>query len=294
MQIDTYIKGLLPTIAREDILAKIADISRSIDDDTLPPLMAAKRSLSKHVFIDPFLKQTETKLKKALNSSYKGNFIDIVARVMGSQKKTLDVVASVISKHEGRTIARSAITYQTLQAMKIMDTVDFLNKYTRTLLIYTLAVETSAMRTGHTDLRLSKAQLRSLKEKIDVYISALSKLSFTDAVLKGNFESIPSIEVDEVNMKEQLNMMGRSTLDPGGVFSDGLVFQTVYPIRRMLADWQENSRQAAIEERKLLEYQIMDLKAAVAGENDPKVQRHLEYSEQRMRDLNQKIQKMEE
>jgi hypothetical protein len=106
------------------------------------------------------------------------------------------------------------------------------------------------------------------------------------------FEGIPDITVEVDNIDNVASATGLKNLDPLKIGAYGLVLNPIYHLRMVYAEWQVARFDAAKEERKLLDYQILDMKNALEGKSDPKLERALEYSQDRMSKLNYKIEKM--
>lgn len=68
----------------------------------------------------------------------------------------------------------------------------------------------------------------------------------------------------------------------------------IYHIRMAIAEWQVARYNAAIEEKRALEYRLLALKASSDGKKDAKLEEAIEYSEARLAKLNYKLATMEE
>lgn len=62
----------------------------------------------------------------------------------------------------------------------------------------------------------------------------------------------------------------------------------------MIADWQVSRYKAAQEEKRMLEFRLLKLKLQSTGKADAKLDQNIEYTEQRLQQLNFKLHKMEQ
>lgn len=295
MSISRYVRTLLPSFGKADLEKRIANLRRELNEDTLPPLSAANDVLKDHAFKDRFLLRVDNTATRVLNKRYRGNYINKLHAVIEKANDNLSLLERTLAKHKSRDIVIAGITYSQLHFFQLLDAITFVSKYTRTLLIYTLAVETDMLRQNrNVNYRMSKAEISMLKEKMEPYFSALKAIDHTEKDLEGLLKQVPEIEIDPENIDVDVAAVGASNLDPFGLVVQGIILNPVYHVRIAISDWEDHRRQAAKEERVTLQYQILDMKAALEQKEDANLRRALEYQEKRLAELNYKIAKMEE
>lgn len=295
MSLSKYVRTLLPTFAKSELEKHLANLQRELRENTMPPLTATNDILKNHQFKDKWLLAFDTAISRKLNPRYRGNFVNKIHAVMEKTADNLALLDRLLAKHKGRDIVISSITYNRLQILQLMDAIAFSLKYTRTLLVYTLAVETDMLRQNKTvNFRMSKAEINMLKDRRDVYFDALRAMDHTSRDMEKTISQVPEIEIDPENIDVDVAASGIMSLDPFGLAAQGLILNPIYHARIMWADWEDHRRQAAYEERVMLQYQILDIKNALEDKEDANVRKALDYSEKRLANLNYKIAKMEE
>lgn len=292
MQLSKIIDVLRSRTTKNDVEIQIADIHKGYEN-TSEPYKSAKDMLRDKSFEgDDFLSKLESGFQRQYKSKHR--MVDIISRMIEGIPGRTDVISKFILSEDSSLMIINDMTYVDLQCYRALDTFEFILKYSRWLLAYIFTKVTEAGDTVEDATVLAPAQIAWLREKAADFVSGVHTMDVDDQRLKRKLEEIPKVAVSEETAKQQMSVMGGAKLDPYGLVRTGFVYQTIYPVREAIEDWREKRRQAAITERQLLEYMILDLKAQQGGKNNMQVKRALEYQENRMRALNAQIAKMEE
>ena len=295
MSISNYVNKLLPIFKKGDMEKHIANLRKELAEDTMPPLIAIDEIMNKHVFKDKWCLSVDALATHKLNTRYRGNYISKIRAILEKNDEKLAKIENLLAKHKGRDIVISSITYSQLQIFQLLDAIAFTAKYTRTLLVYTMAVETEMLRQNkNVRRRMTKAELDMLKDRRDVFFDVLGSIDMSAKAMSETISNVPEIEIDVNRISVDIAASGITALDPFGMARQGLILSPIYHVRMMLADWEDHRRQLAYEERIMLQHQILDLKAAMEGREDANLQKAIDYSEKRLNKLNYKIAKMEE
>ena len=295
MKLKQYVMSLLPIIGKKDMSNDLENLRKELRDQTIPPYESAETTFKDWVWKDKSIAKFNKSFIKGVGSRYKGNYIDISSAILQTLLKNIVIIEKLVDKQYSNDIIRSAMTYSETQLLQYIETVSFAVKYSRKILMYTLATETAAFRSNKMiGKELSPAELKWLLSNQVNYIHAMQMVDGTARNLEKTISSIPDIEVDVENVDAVTSSVGISKLNPisAGIF--GAVLNPIYHVRMAIADWQAANYDAAIEERKLVEYRLLDLKNAKDGTADAKLEKAIEYTQDRIKRLNYKIAKMED
>lgn len=294
MKIANYVSSLLPRIARSDVSKNLEDLRVELRDQTVAPYKSAASVFDDWSWKSDFAKDFQKGFKKEVKTRFRGNYVDVTEQILSRTLDNISTLERLVSKTYSNDIIASSISYSETQLLQLIEVVSFASKYARKLLIHTMALEIDEHRKRPTQTRLTPIEVRWLENNVMVFYYALRALDKSPSDLEKVFKSIPDIEVDVENANNVIANVGAKNLDPMGLSVQGLIFNPIYHIRVAYTDWQVARYEASKEERKMLEYQILDMKNALEDKEDPKLEKALEYTEDRLSRLNYKIEKIEE
>lgn len=294
MKIANYVSSLLPRIARSDVSKNLEDLRVELRDQTVAPYKSAVDVFDRWSWKTDFAKDFEKGFQKEVKTRFRGNYVDITEQILSRTLDNISTLEKLVDKMYAKDIVATAISYSETQLLQLVEVVSFASKYARKLLIHTIGIEVDEYRKRPAATRLTPAEVSWLKNNTMLFFHALRALDKSPSELEKVFKSIPDIEVDVENANNVISSVGAKNLDPLGLSVQGIILNPIYHIRIAYTDWQVARYEAAKEERKMLEYQILDMKNALDNKADPKLEKALEYTEDRLSRLNYKIEKIEE
>ncbi|MAP22772.1 MAG: hypothetical protein CL582_17735 [Alteromonadaceae bacterium] len=295
MKIAKYVNSLLPRFDRGDLLRNLEGLEKELSEYTLPSYADAAPLLADFEFKDDMVKDFQRAFEKSVDTRLRGNHIEVTHFLLKKVHKNVGVTKRLTEKFFSRDIVKSSLTYGKAQLLQVAEAYDFINRYARKWLIYTLGVETQMYRQNSmVGKEMTPAEIKWLEANGRLFLDLINRLAVDSKELESAIEGIPDIEIDEETVDAVIANTGATKLDPMRVGVHGVILNPVYHIRMAIAEWQVSRYEAAKEERKMLEYQILDLQHAKDGKNDPKIEKAIEYTRDRITKLNRKIAKMEE
>lgn len=295
MKIAKYVQSLLPSIEKKTVRKNLDDLRTELRDHTLPPFESSQAMLKSWQFKDKFTQDMDKKFPREVKSRFRGNYVEVTYFIL---KRTLDNIGAfekLADQLYGPDIIKSALSYSETQLLQLIEAVSFAAKYARKMLIYTLAQEVDLFRDNNLRGReMTQAETNWLYNNQGVFMLVMRALDHSDKEFHKIFADIPNIDVNEDTMSAVAASVGAKNLDPLSLGFHGIVLNPIYHFRIALTEWQVARYDAAKEERKMLEYQILDLKNALDSKQDPKLEKALEYTQDRVSRLSFKIQKIEE
>lgn len=295
MNVLTYIRSLLPRIAKSDVIGDLRDLRRELAEDTVPPYEAAAEIFRRWDMKSRPLSDFDKLFQRNVKSKTRGNYVVVIHAHLKTTLKSLDAIEKLLNDKFAGDVVRSNLTYSGAQLLQYIETTMFAAKYARKLLIQTYDLEMADLMTRSPAGRLTPAEEKWMAERRNDFFAAMTVLGMETRDLDKAIRSIPDVEIDEETVDAVVASVGMSKLDPLKMnLFVGTTFNVFYHIGMARASAQIKRHDASLEERKMLEYQLLDFKNAQKGEEDPKLQQAIEYTQDRLNKLNFKIRKFEE
>lgn len=295
MRIFNFVRALANRLRRRDLSAALETLRKELAVQTLPPFAEVSAMLMNWAFKDKWLKELDTLYQRRISGRPRGNFIVAHYEFLKSLGESIGTLERAVDKSFDNDIIRSALTYQRTQILALVEAAAFVIDYSRLLLIHTLNVETQFQRNvSRVDHVLTKAQLERLEADRDKFIYITNVFWKHRKELQKLIDDIPDIEVDADNGSAVVSSVGLTKLDPTGIGAQGFIPVVMPALALAFAEWQLNRHNKAKEELRMLEYQLLDLKNALGDREDPKLQRAIEYTQDRITKLSRKVQQFEE
>lgn len=296
MKLRAFLQRLSPRFERRDIQKTISNLHDEVSQYTLPAYQSAETYLSGWDFKAPFCSEFDKLFQREIKPRQRGNYVETIHDAMCVFNENLDALSKIVDKLFARDVIKSSLSYSKVQVLQSIDAMAFVVSYSRKLLIHTLNLETAHYRGNNTrgQVTLSPADVQFLESYRMQFLALFKVLSQPSREIEKKINTIPDIVASEDNMDLVAQSTGLSKLDPMGYTASGFIPTVSYYIGSLIAERQHARYQAAQEEKKLLEYQLMDLENALENANDPKIQKMIEMTQNSIDKLNAKIRKFEE
>lgn len=290
-----FVQSLLPRIDRKNVDSELDRLRTDLRDHTLPPYLSTLEFMKGWRFKDKWLTDFDKGFIRQVDSRFKGNSLEVIYEVLNRTLDNLTTLERLVKNEYAGDIMRSAMSYSEANLLRIIEGIDFASRYSRLFLIHALGTETSLYRGNRgRSYELSKAQEDWLVSEARLFFDVMRALDHTPRELEKIFKEIPDLNVDEENADNVAAVTGRSKLEPFYMGASATPLSPIYHIRIAIADWQVARYDAAKEEKKMLEFQILDLKAAMEDKHNARLEQQLEYTVDRVNKLNYRIKRMEE
>ena len=296
MKLTQYISSLLPGFERSELLSDVRLLSKELVEITIPPFEAAAPIYSKWKFQSKFAQDFAKEFDRNTKTEFRGNYVEVLTGTLVRAQENLDVIERLIEKNFAQDIMRDGLTYMKANILQYLESITFLAKYSRKVLLLTHSSETN-MREKRDD-RAGKEMTPAERDWLQVnrasFFAVVNIVSGKPKDVETTLAGVPDIIINPDNAQNVLATVGARKLDP---YHFGLIpikMNPIYHIRMAIAEWQVARYNAAIEEKRALEYRLLALKASSDGKKDAKLEEAIEYSEARLAKLNYKLATMEE
>lgn len=295
MKLRDFANALLPSFTKSQLIDDLTAIRKELKECIIPPYTTATQVFGKRKFKDEKVAEFEELFDKKVKTKFRGNIYGVTEQVLKRMLGNIDTLERLVEAHYADDVMKDATTYLQLNLVQYIETMTFVSRYARGMLAWSLILESAAMGSSDSvEASITKAEVEWLYAQRNNFFTALVIMSGDQKELQDNFNEIPDITVAQESIDAVLATVGLDRLDP---FSFGLIpvwLNPIYHIRMKVAEWQVARINAAKEEKKVLEMRIMHLKNLDAGKPDASLQKQIEYNEDRLMRLNQKLKEYEE
>lgn len=189
----------------------------------------------------------------------------------------LATLEKMLSKEFGDKIIKESLDYRQVNVLKLIDLVEFFNRYTVAFLSYAYVLETaSAMKHDkYVQESLTKTQEHFINDNWLSFCNVCSVLLSKSEEFTKKLEKISKVEVKDGNEDVLKQTVGFAEVEP---FVSGFISTRWNPIiwiRRMIADRQVARYKAIGDQLRLLEIRRLHLEKLRRGEEDPVLERSI-------------------
>lgn len=294
MQLNAFITSLLPTFTKSVMHTDLRMLREEFNKETIPPYITANKNFGRRKFTAPWVAAFDKSFAKEVKTPFNGNFLSVTYESLLLGQKSLDLVDRMIESYYADDIVREAMTLQGFNLLQYMEALSFLSRYSRRLLNFVLACEINTC--------LNNDQFQDIVQQDIDWINTYKATFFQVINIIGNkgknvdkvIEAMPDVIVTKSNADTLVQTVGQGKVDPMGFNFIPLTLNPVFHIRMAIAEWQAKRFKAAVEERKIIELRLYNLKQAAGGKPDARQQQEINYMEsERLHPLNKKLQEWE-
>jgi hypothetical protein len=193
------------------------------------------------------------------------------------------------------SIVKKGLTYNKLSLLRVVSLINFFTLYARRTLLYTYGKEIPEQSRdyGATIEPFTKGEVKWLENHLVNFCRCAKVFAQPMRQILNTLEAVPDIVYDPGKEDDVNAMVGKQKVDPLRMGFIPVVSDIVWFIGSRYVEYQAESFKRAKEERRSLELRMAQMMAAKAGKADAAQDKVITVTEQRLRDLNYKISKME-
>ena len=295
MSILTYLKGLLPSFRKNAIVESCEMTSTSLREHTLPAYLSAEALFK------------SGKFKNAIAQDFATVYFKNVGKagalgMMGSIRERLDnalVILLYISTN-AKTLysdveTNISLTYVKLTCLRLVEAAEFSNTYARKLLNYVFILETAqADASVSVKDSLTPAEIAWLDKGFLDFCLCMNTLGSSVEVIKKHLAEMPDASITSLTEKTFPTTLGVDKIDPFQMRHLSASVNPFYYFGMMIAERQAKRYKAAKAELELLQLRCLNLDKLYNKNPDARLQKEIEYMENRVVGLSYDIVKMEE
>lgn len=294
MSIISLVGNLLSSFSRRDIKNAVDTLKDDITDTKMVYQAADEFFYNWDWKSDPI--KNFAKLWKANIRSInhgKENFVTALNNLVKQLSENVELLETLTDKMFQEEIMKDSMTYVQANILAYLETSGFAMRYANRLLRYVYVEETAAYDARET-LTMSKYERKWIETNMLKFLDAFDAINVDRRELKDRINDIPDVTVDAEGTDGIAGAIGRK-LDPLRMGFIGVKFNPIFYIRTAISEWQNDSNEERKLQRKTLEFRLMRLKnLAQDNVNDPKLKQQIEYYEEKLQSVTNKINKYEE
>ena len=292
MKIEDFVRSILPSFDRTVIKEDLTGVKEKLNAITIPVYQEAVNTLSKEQFKKGALGKFQSNCISRLGRQ-KGNYLETILTHIKIINKKIDRVMTLVDDAYAKDVTREGMSYLRVTLLQWVETAGFVDKYARKLLDVTyqmLLEETDPEH--HVNWRKHRGLKFLLINEYDFW-TGLKALGLKDDDEREKLERIPEAIANPNAISEARQTMGLSKIDPLGFGLISARFNPIYHIRMAITRWQVKQYKKAQVEKESLQLKLEFLKQRRNGKHNAKLEQTIEYTQDRLDELEYEIDKME-
>jgi len=290
MKIFNFIKQLLPSIEKREVLEDLRIAISDLETNILPSYNTATDFLSSNKPKSPAVIELGKEFYKHLSkngiSKQKTMVGDINLRLI----KYLDVLKYVqdeLSDVLEEDVLNEGLTANKATLIRTASLSLFINRYASSLLNYIYSLEENELSSD--DFEPSPQLTKYINKNLRRFTYTLSDYGIAVNTFKSTIARVPEVIVNDANSSSVKAVYNADDLDPFTSSTKNLTVNPIYHIRMSIAQWQINRYKEAKEKKKVLELRLLHLKTLQEGQEDAKLQTEIDYNQSRLDKISRKI-----
>ncbi len=294
MKILNFVKSLLPSLEKRDVLEDIRITISDLENNHLPSYNSAS----------DFFSSNQPKSKDIINLS-KEFYKHLTPNGISKQKsmvgdiyirltKYLDILKYLqdeIAEKMEADILDDSLTAKRANLLKASSISFFITRYAGELLNYIYSAEEDNL--SKDDATLPPKTIEYINKNLRHFTYLLSDYGISLDEYKKLTSKIPDVTVNSDTADSVASVYNESDLDPITSGIRNFTYNPIYHIRLSIAQWQVSRYKEAKDKKKVLELRLLHLKMLQDGHEDAKLQTEIDYNQSRVDKLNKKISEIE-
>ncbi len=299
MSVSDYITKLLPTFESSRVKDTLTDLSKEIDQFTLPTVQGLIETFP-HDW--KWKSKNVSNLDKAIRDSYNGKVfkrdassLELIERALTNLQVALPLMKLQADKAFGTMIASEGLTFDKASILQYAEAAVFFINYTRRLTNYISAAEVAELSNSRSVKGISPDDEEFLLANRYTFGIALNVMVIDGKTLKEDMRMVPAVAVSPDTESDMRVVAGNSKMDPFGLTTLPFPLSFVFRAGMVMVNWQLSNYDAAQEEANVQQHRMILLKEIIeSGKSDAATENALADAEERLLLANRSLAKMEE
>lgn len=271
MDIPAFLRNILPSFSRNDVLDKIHSIGQKIMKILSPSLDLANETLDESHFKSNFSKSVAKDFRMALPANLRSETRP-VTRFLPKAIKNAQLLLEQIEQYAGRNLTASihieGISYQKATVLRLIELMDFFVDYSIRHLSYVVASETNIEDYGRPDgLAFTPDELRYLENNRGIWIKMIAMLQEDPKVAMKKVADIPEIVLGDMDVASVPALAGAAA-DPLHLGLIPIASNIFRWVGLRVAHWEIDRYERALQEKRVIELRLESRRQRLAGNPD--------------------------
>ena len=297
MNIINFIRGLLPRFDKSRVMEELRVTISELEQTVIPSYSAAAE----------YFKQTKLKSKNNLERSSifyrncdvsggkQATFIGDIARRLEFIKANAEYVLESLEKTLEHDVLSSALNAQKALLIRAASDISFVSRYSLDLLtvVYSIeAIERDKEVVGSVGVLLN--QVARVDQRLIQFARILSDYGIPLAKFEKLIGSVPEVIINDSTIDSLKGLYQGKQIDPmSNVGVSNFQGSPILWIKMNIAEWQAHRYKVNKEKKKGLELRLLHLKELQKGQNNPRLEKEIEYIQERVEKMSYEMNEME-
>lgn len=298
MNLMSFIKSLVPHIAKNDVLEDIRITKQELESSTIPVAAQA----AEHFKIS---KMKSSGAKALVNIFYRnyglarqGSTTSIATEISDKLKVVLENLIFIEKEFEQNAssdIIADGITAKKAIMLRALDQITFISRFTMDFFTVIYHDEANDANNDVEDnVSVPKIVLDRVDRNTAMYAGLLSVYGDKNFAFEKRFASIPEVLLSDKTQDAVAATYGERNVDPyQAPYILGFVGNPIYHVRLLIAEWQADRYKSMKDKKKMLEMRLMHLQLLQENKNDAKLEQEIAYIQSRIDKYEYSMAKME-
>lgn len=300
MSILNYISSLLPTFKKDRVMEEAGITLEELENVCIPAYAEAAKAGGVLKIKSKEVQEFTNIFMRIVNKPSKaGGLIGNIQERLLVVRDNLKLIQDKMDTELQDVIVAEGISVLKANILQALEGIYFISKFSIKLL-NTIYVFETAERSENKDQYLKDniipMDIEYIKRRLPDFCFVLSGLSKPAKEMEKLLANMPDISVRSDNFAAIGATLDREKVDAFALkdFVRGFAGNPIFHIGMMVAEWQANRYKKRAETKKVLELRLLNLKELNEGHNDAKIEREIQYIQNRIDDIEYKMAKMEE
>lgn len=289
-----YLRSLLPRLKREDVMEDLRFTGDELTNNVIPAYKEAVHFLKANKFESDTLNEMSVAFSRNLKVKGKGsNFIQVVDSFLTDIDANLKFTVASLEALLEHDVLKDGLTAKKANLVRAAEYFSFITRYSLDLLDYVYMQETKAK--GGSVADMPPVKEKSIQDNIVNFAILLNSIALKPVEFEKLFAEMPDVVVNEKTFNALAAVYKPENLSSiSSPLMRNFEGNPLYHLRLMVAEWQADRYKACKDRKRVLELRLLNLKMLAEDNQDPRLQREIDYIQSRIEGIEYKMRKMEE
>lgn len=296
MSLKDFLSSLVPHFERNRILEDIDSLSSDLGTILIPSYESAAKLFRGRKFASQAGKVTEAMFHVRFPQERNNTHVVFIHQNLINLKETLEKIEEMIDQLFDRDVTRDSLTYKKAAVLQFLSVARFYNDYAGRHLLRLVAGEDAAHKQLPEDTQLLPVDVRYFNENLENFLHASQVVVLGPMQIMERLTQMQDLQIVIDRINSVSATLGVENVDPLrlGFMGPNATSSPIYKARAWLANYQVANNNRNKELAKLLQLRLFALRDAYNSKSDPKLQKEIDYNQERLDRLNESVAEFEE
>lgn len=286
-----YIKSLVPTCERSELLKAVSSLRDEHSETLMPAVREVSEMLTNFKFTSKLYKDYEVALHRHAN--YNQPAITLLIRSIENLQNIFPFLEKEIRANFGPQVATASMTYDSVNVLRYLDSVGFYIRYARKFILKVVADEAAQL--GGTPPEMIRHEREYLENNLGNFAGLLLTMLKNDGELKQVFRKVSTAVIDETTADLAFKSLGQEKIDPMKLASFSPQQNWFMSFGKWLVEWQVARYRSGKEDLTALQMRLQEMRELLAtGKASPVIQKQIQRLEARIEKLDASLAEVED